>query len=239
MFSLDYLDRGRGPGQSYTKVSSVCSRMFPEFWRHPQWPGPGRRTWSRSHQRRMPRWKRPPGCPPLGPLCLARQKTPLTAQGTATPICCPFQRKCFSSWVLGSFVLATQNLRVSLEIKVETSGSQNELKRIFWNTLQKTHKPKKTVKESLVFLRVFGFSCSVCVRTSRSLSPLCELNFCGPGSCSSVCCLQSQEPLFSSVIQRPPLSWAENLQGEATPCTIAVLWLDEMFSETLRTMRVI
>lgn len=68
-------------------------------------------------------------------------------------------------------------------------------------------------KESLVPVRVFGLWCG----SSRSLSPLCELNLCGPSSCSSACCLQSQEPLFSSVIQRPPLSWPDSLRGAHCP----------------------
>ena len=68
-------------------------------------------------------------------------------------------------------------------------------------------------RKSLVPVRVFGLWCG----SSRSLSPLCELNLCGPSSCSSACCLQSQEPLFSSVIQRPPLSWPDSLRGAHCP----------------------
>lgn len=37
---------------------------------------------------------------------------------------------------------------------------------------------------------------------------------CAAVAAPVVCCLQSQESLFSSVIQRPPLSWAKSLQGD-------------------------
>lgn len=166
---------------------------------------------------------RPPGCLPSWPraLSLARRKTPLTAQGTATPTCCPFQSRDASQAKFWSFlfVFFLFVLFFFCSRQSEPQGEPRDEGRDIGLPKKKTvrfeelKEGTRIKKESLVPVRVFGLWCG----SSRSLSPLCELNLCGPSSCSSACCLQSQEPLFSSVIQRPPLSWPDSLRGAHCP----------------------
>lgn len=90
---LRYLGHGRAPKRSCTKVFWVCSEMFPEFWMLPRWPGPGRRTWTRWHQRRTPGWTRPRGCPRLRP---DPRKAPRTAPVPPAGVCAPCQSQSVS-----------------------------------------------------------------------------------------------------------------------------------------------
>lgn len=210
-------------------VSLVCSGMFPKSWTHPRWPGPGRRTWSRSHQRRMQGWMRHPGCPALWPrpVRLARRKTLLTAQGTATPICCPFQCQDASQQVLGCFVLGSRNLRMCLDLKLETLGSQKWTEAYF----EKMYKGQNFSQP--LSCVISGFLCSFCAQKSQPLTSLWtklqrsqQLQQCLLSAVRSPCSALSYKDHLSAGQKVP--------QAQTTPCRIAVLWLDEMFWVTSR-----
>lgn len=95
MIMMTYLGRETEPVQSCTASSWVCSGTSPKSWTRPRWPAPGRRTWSRSRQRRTPGWMRPPGSPhwrlrSARPVrCTAR----LTAPRRATAARSPFYKR--------------------------------------------------------------------------------------------------------------------------------------------------
>lgn len=216
--------------QSYTKASLVCSGMFPESWMRPRWPEPSRRTWSRSHQRRMPGWMRPPGCPHLlpRPVRLVRRKTLPPAQGRATSVCCPSRSTNASQQVVGWNALGSGNLRVSLDLKLETSGFQRMGLKHTTTSWQRAE-----VQPAAVVRNVWLLVQTLC-RRSRSLSPLRELNrsqqlqqrllSAESGALVQPCHTKTTSQLG---INFPPVA-------HTTPCRKAVLWLDEIFWLTSR-----
>lgn len=75
----------------------------------------------------------------------------------------------FSSKVLGYVVLASRNLRVSVDIKVETSGSQKWTETYLEQFTKTTASAKDNERKDSLVVRVFGFFCSYCAQKSQSL----------------------------------------------------------------------
>lgn len=129
---------------------------------------------------------------PLGASCAAQSAadSARVSHTSLEPISLP---GCYPSYFLDAFFLKKKKNKKTLNSR--TSALRHRALRCAL--------PAAVVR----FLWSLG---AVCARRSRSLSPLCELKPGSPSSCRSGCCLRSQEPLFSPVIQRPPLSWAKN-----------------------------
>lgn len=104
---------------------------------------------------------------------------------------------------------------------------KNGLERILKKNVRKAGLQPAAIVRYLWFLVQF-----LCAEVAASHLSVNDTSAVPAAAAVPVVC--SQEPLFSPVIQRPPLSWAESPPGANTPCRIAVLWLDEMFWVTSR-----